>query len=208
MPSLPPVAQVCKVVVRGSFDDTPWNNIFHLQYSGLAPNATDLNTMATNVLGAYTTAFAPLMAAGLPISECQISDLTSATAAQGEATVGTAGTRVGAANPASVAAVISWHINLRYRGGHPRTYVPAGTNDDLLNFTTWTSAFVTELDAAAGTFKSAMDALVTGATTYKLCIVSYQSGGAPRPQPLPFQINAHSVDSRVDTQRRRLGKDR
>ncbi len=207
MPTLPPVAQVIKVVVKGA-QEGPWNNIFHLQYSGLAPNSSNLNTMAGTILANYTAAFAPILNTAVAIEECQLADLTSATAAIGQASVTTTGTRVGANNPASVAAVISWSINLRYRGGHPRSYIPAGCQEDLAGFTSWTPAFITQLDAAAGSFLTSMNALTTGSTTYKLCIVSYSSNNAPRPQPLPFQIQGHSVDSRVDTQRRRLGKDR
>lgn len=207
MPSMPPVAQVLKVIVKGQ-QDQPFNNIFHLQYSGLAPNASDLNTMAGTILANYTSAFASLLNTAVAIQQCTLVDLTSATAAEGEATTTTAGTRAGPNFPANVAAVLSWTINLRYRGGHPRTYLPAGIMTDLSGFTTWSPAFVTELDAAAGTFRTSMNALTTGATTYKLCIVSYSSNNAPRPQPLPFQIQGHSVDNRVDSQRRRLGKDR
>lgn len=207
MPSLPPVAQVLKVIVKGQ-QEQPFNNIFHLQYSGLAPNASDLNTMAGTILSNYTAAFAPILNTAVAIQNCAIADLTSATAAEGEATVTTAGTRVGENFPASVASVISWHINLRYRGGHPRTYLPGGVVADLNGFSTWSGAFVTELNSAAGAFLTSMNALTTGATTYKLCIVSYSANNAPRPQPLPFLIQSHSVDNRVDTQRRRLGKDR
>jgi len=208
MPALPPVAQVCKVIVQGEFAPTIWENIFHLQFSGLAPDAGALNGLAGQVLTAYVTNFAPLLNTAVAIQSCSIMDLTSPTAASGNATTTSAGSRVGSPNPASIACVISWAINLRYRGGHPRTYLPAGTNEDTINFTSWTQAFIAEATAAASSFHTAMNALVTGSTTYKLCIVSYRSGNAPRPQPLPFQIQGSSVDSRIDSQRRRLGKDR
>jgi hypothetical protein len=207
MPSLPPVGQVLKVAVKGT-QEGPWNNIFHLQYVGPAPTAVQLDTLAASVLTAYTSAFASVLNTAVTIDNCKIADLTSATAAIGEADIETFGTRTGANNPSSVACVVSWSINLRYRGGHPRTYLPAGTQEDLAGFTSWSGIFVGEVLAAANSFRTAMNALTTGTTTYKMVIVSYSTNNAPRPQPLPFLINAASVDNRVDTQRRRLGKDR
>lgn len=206
MPPLPSVSNVIGVKVRGDNDSAPFENVFHLQLTGLAPNSSDLNTLAGSILSAYTTAFGAILATAIHVTECDVVDLTSNVAASGSANAAFTGTRVGLGLTAQVAIVISWEIQLRYRGGHPRTYLPAGVGEDTLTATQWTPAFITEVQDAAVTFRNSLNALTTGSTTYKMCSVSYRANNAPRPQPLPFVIQGSSVDSRVDTQRRRLGK--
>jgi hypothetical protein len=208
MPALPSVVNTVKATVHGTIGTAPYDNIFHLQYTGPAPTAADAITLATDVLNDYNTSFISLLGAGtVTTTGCDVVDLTSNTSSSGSASLITPGTRAGAANPNQVATVISWHINLRYRGGHPRTYLPGGMQADLQNTSHWTTSYLNAVNSGASSFRAAINAIAIGATTYKLAIVSYRSGGLARPTPFVLLVNSNAVHTRIDTQRRRLGKE-
>jgi hypothetical protein len=193
--------------VVGTYNSAPWNNIFHLQYTGGAPSVANLNTLCGSFLSAYASNLLPLCNPLVVLASADAQDLTNAGAAQGSATNTSPGTRTGTALPTSACAVISWKINNRYRGGHPRTYVPAGNTADLLLGRNWTDTFVTAANAAANAFLSAINALTTGAITYKLICLSYTRNKIALNPPVPYTIQSGLVDHRLDTQRDRLGKD-
>lgn len=207
MPPLPPAPQTLLARIEGSNQGQTFNNIFHLQYTGTVPDAAALTSLAVEFGNAWSTSFQAVLNGDVQRTLVQLVDLSSQTGAQGELSGGAFGGRTGDALPCQVCCVISWHVNLRYRGGHPRTYLPAGVLTDVLTGRTWTGTFLGEVDAAAENFLTQCNALVTGATSYKLAVVSYHTANTLRPTPLTLPINGHAVHSRVDTQRRRLGKE-
>lgn len=208
MPPLPPVANVVLLRLSGTNNGMPFNNVFHAQFSGTAPTSDGLVTLAEFLKTAYHDNFAPFMNLGTTVDLVEAVDLTSPTSAVGITTSGpVGGSEAGTLLPLSAALVISWKINLRYRGGHPRTYLPAGTTADVTGGRLWVTTFQTEVNDAATAFRNAMGGLNVAGGIYNLCSVSYRSRNAPRPTPLPFIINANVVHPRVDTQRKRLGKE-
>lgn len=208
MAKLPPAPSCifCKVIGTAQ-GGRPFNNLFHLSYSGGVPTSTQLNTVASQVLSAYSTQFAPLMVGQLSVTECTVADLTSDTSAIGSAAATTVGTATGAALSFQAAAVISWTIARRYRGGHPRSYIPGAAVTDMNSLTTWTPTYTGALQTAATAFRASMNALVVGSTSFTMVTVSYFTGKVMRPQGLPFPIIANQVHPRIDTQRRRLGRE-
>lgn len=207
MPALPDAPSCIRLRVVGADNGAPWNNIFHLQYSGGSPTVANLNTLCGSFLSAYNAQFAALLNPVVTITSADAADLTNAGAASGSATSAGVGTRTGTPLPTSACAVISWKINNRYRGGHPRTYVPAGNVADVLVGRTFTDAFITAFDAAITAFLSAVNALTTGTVTYKLICLSYTRNKVALIPPVPYTIQSGMADHRLDTQRRRLGKD-
>lgn len=207
MPALPAVPSVVRVRIKGTISGVAWNNIHYLQYAGAAPTVADLNTVGGNIVTAWQTQLAPLAGAHVLQTGIELADLTNAGAAQVSGASAGAGTRAGTALTNASCAVISWPINLRYRGGHPRTYFPGGMQADVTGNRLWTQAFVTALQAGAAGFRTALNAIAVSGTTYKLVAVSYYTNHALRPTPLPVTINIPVVHGRVDSQRHRLGRE-
>lgn len=207
MPALNPVASVVRVNLKGTNNGTNWQNVLHLQYSGSAPSTSDLTSIATAVANAWNTNFAPMCGAQVSLTEVDTADLTSSTAATQQTTVSHAGSRGGTALPSSVACVVSWAINHRYRGGHPRSYLPAGMIADVLTGHLWQAAFITAMESAAAAFLTALNAITFAGSTCRMVSVQYVSAKTRLSVPVPYTINASTVHGRVDTQRKRLGKE-
>jgi len=204
---LPDAASIVQLRVVGTNQGTAWNNNFHLQYSGTGPTSADLDTLCTQVLTQWATNFAPLCQAGVALASARAVDLTNRAAAIGNATNTSPGTRAGTAMTNQVACVISWPINNRYRGGHPRTYLPAGVLADVTSGHLWAGAFVTAATNAAGGFRTGVNAITISGHTFTLVALSYYRNHALLGVPTPYTINAPKVHGRVDTQRTRLGKE-
>lgn len=207
MPALPPVPSVVLVRLKGAFGTQPWNVILHLQYSGAAPAVADLTSVGNSIVTAYTTNYAPLAATGVSLTGIDLADLTNPAASAASISANVPGTRTGTVMPASVACCVSWVINVRYRGGHPRSYWPFGVIADTNTIRTWAPAFVTAVNNASTAFRTALNAISVSGATYKMVAVSYVHDRAPRPNPLPFTVQSNVVHGRIDTQRRRLGKE-
>lgn len=207
MPALPPAPNCVLVRVKGIYGTSIFNNVLHLQYTGGAPTTADLSTLATSINSAWTTNFAPLMPIGVNVTGIDLADLTNPAAAAGSFTVTSTGSRAGTIMNAATACCVSWIINSRYRGGHPRTYFPFGVAGDTGSTRTWSSAFQTTVNNAANAFRTALNAITISGTTYKMIALSYKHNNEMRDQPVPYTINSNVTHGRIDTQRRRLGKE-
>lgn len=125
--------------------------------------------------------------------------------------LGTTGDIGGLLTPAQVAACISWPLAFHYRGGHPRTYLAGLPASAYGSNTTWDVDWRNDAETAARSFHMAVETLgpIGGMETIEHGVVSFVLDGAWRTPPVfrRIQTDAH-VDSRIDTQRRRLGADR
>jgi len=208
MPALPPVQNVVQAQLNGTIGNGKWSNTIYLQYTGTAPQVADLNTIATGITTAWNTNIAPLVPTTAALATINLADLTAPTAStlRGASAVA-AGTRAGTQMPNSAALVVSELCNLRYRGGHPRNYLPAGVIADVTTGSQWTTAFKTAALSGMRAYRTALNALTHGSTTYKWVAVSYSTAHAHRPTPLILTVNDVAIHGRVDTQRGRLGKE-
>lgn len=210
IPNMPPLPSVTNVVLfrlKGTYSGQPWNNIFHLQYTGAAPSVADLQTIGTSIVSSWTTNIAQLCIASVVLTGVDLADLTNPAASAASITANVPGTRTGSIITTGSAVVSSWQINIRYRGGHPRTYWPAGVAADITSGRLLSAGAQTAFNAAFANWRASLNALTSGSTTYKMVIVSYQRNLAPRPTPLIFTVNGVTTHGRLDTQRRRLGKE-
>jgi hypothetical protein len=207
MPALPAATNCLRVRFAGTNQTTLWNNILYMQYTGVAPQVADLAGIAASMATAWTTNIAPLCATGVALNQISLTDLTNASAASADETVTGAGTRTGVAPTTATACVVSWSVNLRYRGGHPRTYFPAGVDSDIVSGHLWGPTFVTAMLTGARSFRTAMNAVTYGSSTMHMILLSYYANKILRPTPLPVTINDAKVHGRVDTQRKRLGSE-
>lgn len=214
MPALLPVPHVLRVRLAGSLSGvSPWNVLLHWNYSGTQPTSPQLNTISQSIAEAWNTHLAAVHHNTVSLSTVECVDLSAPDAAFGSALVNHAGLLTGTPLPAQVAACVSWKVNFRWRGGHPRSYLPAGTTASTTNQRQWTTLAVQNFETAVNGFFGAVNAITTGAVTGRLCCVRrYSTTAQGQPPtvldpPLVLDFVSFDVDSRIDTQRRRLGRD-
>lgn len=209
MPALPVVPQVCKLNISGTYHDSTWLNIYHVHYSGSAPSASDILNYLTGIVSPVDTAYAAEMSADCQGTLFEMWDLTTDTGAFNSKVVTIDGVRAGDFNPSNVCMVASQEIARRYRGGHPRKYLPWGTSGTMASGSTrdWDAGFVADCQSKFDTMCAAIVGITEGATTWdQLVNVSYVTAGARRSTAQVDPITAQIVRTRICSQRRRLGK--
>jgi hypothetical protein len=221
MPALPDVDKVLKVALIWSDGiNTDIVTRFYIRYSGSAPGASDLATMAGSLYSEAASALATNTAVPMNLGRCHIIDLSSPTGAEGDHLDSTPGSAGGAPLPSDVAVVVSYEIARRYRGGHSRGYWPILTADELDNPQFWKSATIAAMQSGF----EAMFALFLlagwgGAGTLEHVNVSYFQGftvvtdpttgrarNVPSVRALPVvdPVTSYVTRLRIGTQRRRL----
>lgn len=216
MPPLPAVPNVCKVIVSSIRSDANVENIFHIGYSGTAPSAAQLATYLTSdFVPATETLYNAEGSTDLTGDTVEMIDLSSSTGATQSEGLTVSGVRTGDFAPASAAVVVSWAIDRRYRGGHPRTYFPFGTAGtyEASSSKLWDTGFIDAIGTAIGVWVAAITGVTVGATVFEdLVNVSYVDKNLnPTPPyrrttPIVDTIVGSVVKQRICSQRRRLGK--
>lgn len=209
MPPLPVVPGVVKLVVAGHNEDSDFVNIYHVAYSGGPPVGSDLSAFAADIGTQLPYIYTHNGSLDLNLDSQTYTDLSSDTGAVYEAALSGTGTVTGSVLPMSASVVVSHEILRRYRGGHPRTYLPLGTASTLEGSSTrfWQASFLTNTQDDFEMFRTATAAGVRGSVNWLgLCSVSYRSGKVQRMTPVVDQIVGSVARTRICTQRRRLGK--
>lgn len=146
MPALPSVSKVVRVdffMTKGS--DTRVRDRIFFQYSGAGPSVADMSTFLATVSSSWLTNIGPLQDTATTLTSIQGTDLTNASAAQAINGTQRAGSRAGSGLQAGVSPIIKFKVARRYRGGHPRIYLPAGVGTDTATAQQWTSTFTSLL---------------------------------------------------------------
>lgn len=209
--ALQPVAGVARCVFAGISGGQPIINVMHVQNGGPGGPAytqSAIDQLATSLASLYTGNLMPLVNNNYAAVGVTCTDLSSDLGVVGVAPMTGTGTNSGSGTTNGTAVVISWKIARHYRGGHPRTYLPAPASANITNPTSFLGTYVTTVNNAATAFRTAVNALIIASNTQRLCTVHRISGGAELPVPTVDVIIGNSVDTRIDTQRRRLGRDR
>lgn len=122
---------------------------------------------------------------------------------------GIPGTGSGLSLPPNCAIVISWKISAAYRGGKPRWYIPGAVSSVLT--ASYGSAIQPSVAGALATAAEAFRLNFNSSTiaTFNpvLGTVSRYASHAPRPVPLFRAFQGVEVHERLDSQRRRSGKE-
>lgn len=205
---LPPVPSVARFALAGTWQGQPFINIFHGQYSNAPGDAVVMGQICAAVQTAYHNSFGALQGADCITTGVQGIDLASR-----QGVIGTGGTNLAggstnsSANSVQIAIVASWKIADRYRGGHPRTYLPGITSTDLASGHLITSTAQLAWKNAAAGFLTNFNAMTVGGSSWKLVCVRYFSQHQLLPNPFVRLIGGSDVHRRLDSQRRRLGKE-
>lgn len=207
-----PPTRVVRYTHGGTYAGGPWScgGWLFLTGSGEIEHDTLVN-LADGVFGAFSSFFSPRLSSVLIIDRAQV--VLYADGGPFEAVTTSAavpGSVSGGALPANCACCISWKIGRHYRGGHPRMYLPGLPLSSISGAYTFDSTFLGDIASAATAYHDFLEALTPGdgVTSVEHGAVSFVDDGAWRTPPLFQRINDVRVDSRIDTQRRRLGRDR
>lgn len=209
MPPLPVVPQVCKLAIEGTYHDTAWVNIWYVHYTGTAPSESNLTAYLAAISSAVQTNYEAQMSVDNEVTGFKITDLTSDVGAVATQSMSWFGARTGDFVPASVAVCASQTIVRRYRGGHPRKYLPWGTAGTYASGSTkdWDSTFVSDCNSALAAILAGLIGVTEGGTTWDAVVnVSYRSGGAVRATAVIDTVLQMTTRVRICSQRRRLGK--
>jgi hypothetical protein len=219
---LNPVPNVLKVVLQGFVDSSStevWANVLHFQYSGTAPTNTVCAGLGGLISNQWATHVASLCPSPTSLQVVSVTDLTSLTAGEGEALVLDAGTRGDDSIPANAAVLISYPSALRYKGGHPRTYLLALGNADLSGAWHWSSAATAEVQAHWQAFLTACIGITDAGTTLSgFCSIRYRGKFLPNSGPPHYYLTTPLINpiapatataqAEIASQRGRVGRRR
>ena len=193
----------------------------HWLYSGTAPTNANCISFATGALAAVVGQMIPYVASENAILGCVVTDLTTPSSGTGGDFATTPGSRAGAPLPAEVAFLLNKHIARRYRGGKPRSYLPYGTDADVLHPDHWEAAALANFTSSWATgFVPVFKALTFGGCiiTEEVSISQYAGFNTtgpdtqgrfkypPKPRAVaiaPDAITSYSGNPKMGSQRRR-----
>lgn len=211
MPALAPVTGVARCVVSATANGVNIVNVFHVANdfpTRRSYSQSAINSLASSFASLFTTHIQPNISSNWANAQVTCTDLTSSLGVVAVQAITGAGGNAGTAAPQQACACISWKIARHYRGGHPRTYVGPLTNTQISNPTSLTAALVTALGTGANALRTGIAALTIETYPQSLVCVHRVINGVTEIDPEVDVITGASVDTRIDTMRRRLGKDR
>jgi len=175
-------------------------NVLYAQMAG-TPSITDLTDYAGTLVNWFDTQLQPLVSNGTALVMVKVRDMTTESGAAIEFTVDLpiSGTG-GSALPGNVTVATKWSTGLAGRSFRGRSYLvglPVGNN--TTNANVLDSGYASDLD-------DAMENLITDITVddRTFVVASFFHLGAPRVTAVLTEIIAASVDTNLDSQRRRL----
>lgn len=207
----PPV-RTARIAFNGTYGTTSWTNVMHLFLSGsTAVTEADLNSICDQSASLFISHLLLQCNIGVTLRSTEILYNPGGDLLAGFSPVSGAGGSNGTPLPANIAMCISWHINQHYKGGHPRTYLPGQEQQFTVDHSSWSTAHVSSTTAQANQFHTALEALPpmgSRVTSVQHGVVSYIRQKEWRNPPVFYRISDAEVDTRIDSQRRRLGADR
>lgn len=196
--------------MAGSNNPGTWANVHWLRLpAGATPTSAEMNALATFVGSAWGTNVVSKMSNNVLLTSCSL----SLYGPSGDLYEGVAAFSLGGANattvfPAQCAACISWATTRGYRGGHPRSYLPGVCVGMTTTVREFSGTFASSLAAGANTYRTNVNGYSTAPfTSVELGTISFVRDKEWLTPPVFMSYGAAHVDPRIDTQRRRLGRD-
>lgn len=205
MAALPPVPKGVRLDLHFAQGGDPNMQIREFfQYSGTL-SVTDATTWGANIVAGWAANMPPYLHNTSALALTELTDLTSDTSPQIQNSTAVPGSRSAGPLPNGTAMLFKKLISRRYRGGHPRVYLPCLTVDYLSTPSTWDGT-------TAGTVLGAYQAFIAAcvANTNPAAIgtithvnISYFHGftnhtyPSGRVKPIPNQRTTPLVDSIV-----------
>jgi hypothetical protein len=217
---LNPVPNVWRVFLEGFVDNDQvykWGNVLYFHWTGTTPTHTIAATHAAHIQSSWATNVASLCPSPTTLQSVTITDLTSDTGPEAEFAAATPGTRGDDSIPANAAVLVSWPSPLRFKGGHPRTYLYVLGNADLEGAAHWSGAAVTEVGNHWEAFLEAIVGSSAGGNTIdSYGFVRYRGKYLPNGGPPHYYLDTPlyaaipttdwTVRPEMASQRRRIGR--
>lgn len=208
----PPLAGLVKVVMTYQSDSIPIARAANVMHAISTPvisySQANIATLATDFYNAWVTAAMPSISAHWTLVACTVTALdgTGLQSTQQGTTIGGAS---GNANPPQCACCVSWRAPFSWRGGRPRTYLPGVpvSGQVAAGYAALSTGFTAPLAARMVTFLATVNTFTFSGSIMQLGFPSYYTRGAFRPVPLFFSMTSAVVHDRLDSQRRRSGKE-
>lgn len=214
MPRLPDVPNVLRLRLQGLINGQPWNVVHYAKYAGPPLSEAQVLAAIPAMGDAWKNSIGTICGSTVQLQRIQVTDLASITGVQVEGQTVWPGTRAGTPLSNQVALVASYAVSARYRGGHPRSYWPAGVGGDITNGRLWATAFLPIADTACTSYVGNINLIALGTGNLTFCAVSFYGGTPPvngesvlRTTPIVLTVLTVEVHGRVDTMRSRLGKE-
>jgi len=216
MPPLPPYVGAARIYVKGS--STAGGPAFGTRFFVRKSDVTALTTVdMADLATAWGATGTTNPISALLASQTTSWNWTSATITdlgvsgmQTMVSFTQTGTVSSASHPPQVSVCLSWHAPLvHWRGGKPRNYIPGIPQSATLvtSLAQIQPSYAAALATAAVNLQTKAEAVPASSGTWQLGFISYFSGHALRPTPSFFHYNSVNVHQRLDSQRRRSGKE-
>jgi len=150
----PPPANVLKINPRWTYGPFSGGSRFYIAYTSGTPLTEDCQLIANEAVSAWANYMQGLCSSAQVHTETVVTDLSSSTGATALYVSSLTGSRSGTSMPTQVAAEIAFVIARRYRGGHPKIYLPLGVTADLASDSQWGSTFIAAVNTAWGNYVS------------------------------------------------------
>lgn len=206
-----------QVVVKWLFAGQEMSNVYHGQYSGAALTQTVADQIFNALVAAgSTTAWLAKLHTSCALVACEVKDMRQANLptwlSAGPASH--PGTSAGGETSAATALVVSLRTAKAGKGFFGRTYLPGITADNLLDARHWDTA---KLEAPSIAYVNGVKTAMGGAgfqmAVAQRALSANTDPAAPPSQQVARPANCDNLvlqvvwtDSRVDTQRTRLGR--
>jgi hypothetical protein len=214
---LNPVPQVLSVTLQGTVSERPWANVLHYAYTGTPPTASALGSFGTQIGNSWGANMASTCPSPIALVDVKLVDLTSPSSAEFTQPAAHTGTRGDDTLGANTSMLVTYPETLRYRGGHPRTYLICLGNADNADAQTWHAAAVLEVQ---GKWQVTLNSLIgfsaVGCTISSFGFVRYHGRFLPNSGPphfylnnpiyTPLQISQATCQPLMASQRRRIGR--
>lgn len=209
----PPPAHTARFAFEGQTEASPWANVLYLRNGGQQPpDQTDMQLLANFLYAAWGNTVLENLTATTTLDRCSVLYWLPSGDVLGSEAVGTdKGDFADPPYPANVSCVISWTIQQHYRGGKPRTYLPGVPSSQFADNTTFQASWIAAVQNSARQFHRDVNGYSAGQfSDVHLGTVSFVFEQKWRTPPVfrDFTLDQATVDSRIDSQRRRLGPDR
>ena len=149
----------CQLQWTGEEHDVGLNTFYLHSAGGAGAPLADLNGLATDIGALAISYLIPSIQESVALSLVTAADWSGPSGLTGSEAESTGGADVGAVQSAQVAVLVNMEQSLRYRGGHPRLYVPPGSAASLASAIQWTGGYVAALQANLDSLFTELNAL-------------------------------------------------
>jgi hypothetical protein len=217
---LAPVPGVLRVFIEGFVDNLDlykWGNVLHFGYVGGPPDNAACASIADSIAAQWGVQMSPQQPSPSTVQSITVTDLTSDTAGEGKNITVIPGTRGDDSIPANAAVLVSYPSGLRYKGGHPRSYLFCLGNADLTGAAEWNPASLAAVQTAWQNLLNDITSIVVGPTSVtSFGFVRYRGKYLPNSGPPHYYLDTPLYQTipissalcrqEMASQRRRIGR--